>query len=216
VLNHLAEVHVDLGRYDEAREFAARQRSMAESLSDGHVTRHLLSTARADLRQGRPADAIDAYRTATAFAQRIGQLDEEIDATVGWARAAHDLGDDADALPRAQNALALAHRHQIRLLEADALAVLAAIHLGQHHLDWAVTHAERALTICQHSGARLRQARILRLLGEIRLAQHQDAAAIGHLRAAHELFTEIDIPEADDIDAVIVRHEHAERRRATE
>jgi tetratricopeptide (TPR) repeat protein len=207
LLNHLAEVHVDLGRYDQARAFAARQRSIGRGLGDGHACRSLVATARADLWQGRPADAIVSYREATMVARRIGEIDEEIDATVGWAMAAHDLGDDADALQRAQNALALAHRHQFRLSEAGALTVLAAIHLGQHHLDWAVIHAERALAICQHSGARLRQARILRLLGEIRLAQHQYAAGIDHLLAAQQLFTEIDTPEADEIRAVIAYHD---------
>jgi DNA-binding SARP family transcriptional activator/tetratricopeptide (TPR) repeat protein len=207
VLNHLAEVHVDLGRYDQARDFAARERSIAGSLGDGHACRSMISMARADLRQGKPADAVDGYRAATLLAQRLGQIDEEIDATVGWAMASHDLGDDADALQRAQNALAMAHRHQFRLSEAGALTVLAAIHLRRNHLDWAVTHAERALTICQKSGARLRQAKILRLLGEIRLAQHQNAAAISHLRAAEQLFTEIDIPEADELRAIIAQHE---------
>jgi DNA-binding SARP family transcriptional activator/tetratricopeptide (TPR) repeat protein len=204
VLNHLAEVHIDLGRYDEARDFSARQLSIARNLGDGHVCRGLIATARADLLQGRPVAAIDSYRTATLLTRQIGQIDEETEAAIGWAMASHDLGDDADALQRAQNALALAHRHQFRLWEAGALAVLAAIHLGQNHLDWAVTHAERALAICQHGGARLRQARILRLLGEIRLAQHQNAAAIGYLRAADDLFTEIDTPEAAEVRAIIV------------
>ena len=208
MLKRLAEVHNDLGRHDEARDFAARHWSIASSLgNNGHMLLSVIATANIDLRQGRLGEAIEGYRKATTMAQQTGKVGDEIEAMVGWALASHRMGDDTETLGRVQNALALAHRHQFRLEEAKTLAALATIHLGQHHLDWAMTHAERALIIAEDCGARLLQARVSRLLGEIWLAQGKDGEAVDHFGAARKLFTELGLPEADEIRSVLAERD---------
>lgn len=192
---HKAFVNIDLGRYEWVREFDTNQLAVIRNQGkERYIGISRFAIALADLRQGRAAEAIEAFRALTTLTRQLGLLANEINSLIGWAQAAHDLGDDADALTRAQNALALAHRHQYALCEAQALAVLASVHLKHRRLDWAAMHAERALVICKEGGARLTEARTLQLLSDIRCAQGHDVTAASLLRAARQMFTDMDVP----------------------
>lgn len=204
ILREMALIHVELGNYDLARDFDAHELPVARSLGrDRYIVLSRAAGAHANLRDGRPAEALASFRTMTNLARRLGLTAAEIDATIGWALAAHETGDNADALTQAQHALAQAHRRRYGLHEARALAALATIHLRHQHIDWAATHAERALAICKQGGARLTEAHVVRLLGEIRMAQGHEPAALALLRTARQMFADMGLPAARELEALL-------------
>jgi tetratricopeptide (TPR) repeat protein len=85
-------------------------------------------------------------------------------ALLGLADAHRHLGRPDEARTLVEQALTLAEQAGYRLLEGQAIHILAGVHLAQGRPDLAVKYAQDALDIHRETGYRLGQARSLALL----------------------------------------------------
>src|SRR5439155_5461123 len=81
-----------------------------------------------------------------------------------------------------------------RVLEADALAALAATDLATNTIHQAIDHARAALDIHQQTGYRLGQANTHLLLGHALHAAGQRDRAHHHVQRAHAIRTDVGAP----------------------
>ncbi|GAA4543557.1 BTAD domain-containing putative transcriptional regulator [Amycolatopsis samaneae] len=146
----LAAVRADAGHYDVAFDQAHAARSLARAVRDRPVEAEALIALGAvhHLLEHR-AEASSRFREARELSHAITQRFPETKALIGLAAARNDPGD-------ARAALALARRHGYRLLEGQALLVLA------------VVAPERTQAIEEVTRVRARFAEIGHRLGEAR------------------------------------------------
>ncbi len=177
-LESLAGVHADAGRHRQARDMAAEALRLARETGSRRVEAAALNAL--GLVQRDPAAALARHTEALEVAAAVGHAHSRIEALIGQAGAHVRLGAHAAAEQVAREALTLARDTDHRMLEGQALTVLAAATRDP------VT-AWEALTVHRETGYLLGAARTLRLLGE------------AHWPEALELFTRIGTTEGDDL-----------------
>jgi DNA-binding SARP family transcriptional activator/tetratricopeptide (TPR) repeat protein len=123
-LNNLAEVHLDAGRLVEARRLAQASLAIAEDAGDRRVQADACHTLAAlDRREG--ASGAGWEDRALALARETGYAQGEARALVGLARDRLAAGAVADAVTAARTARDTARRAGYRLVEEEAVSVLA-------------------------------------------------------------------------------------------
>jgi tetratricopeptide (TPR) repeat protein len=179
-LTESAAVHCATGRFDVAIEEAtaalvsARRSRMAKNESRAHIVLGWIYHLTGDR-----ARALTHFRQGNNVIQA---LDLKINALAGLALAANDM-------TYAMDALALARKQKMRLLEAQVLTTLAEVHLVNGEMDAARRVAEQALDLNRESGRRLDEGRALTVLGHFEPRRWQEALAvfeaIGAVHAEH-------------------------------
>lgn len=162
----LAAVHRDAGRYAAA----LREADAGLTLACEIAHRYLVAQARivmASILQelGKDDEAERQLRRALDFARAAGARDPLTAALLGLAACRRiPLG---DAFAYAEEALDMATRAGLRVLEGDAHATLARLHQHRGGHAEAVTHARQALELHRETGHRLGEARALQLLATL-------------------------------------------------
>jgi DNA-binding SARP family transcriptional activator/tetratricopeptide (TPR) repeat protein len=195
-LSNLAVMRCDQGRLDEALEHAETATHLIAELGERYTQAAAIGAlARVRYRRG----DLDAARELFADVLAVGQSSEGVyplgNARIGLAELARDAGEYGHALNEAREALDLARRARLPLVEADALTVLAGIHLRAGDAGAAREHGERALEIHTRTGNRLGQARTLMILG------YADGPAAGRERRQEstKIFADLGIPEVHPV-----------------
>ncbi|ADD42629.1 ATP-binding protein [Stackebrandtia nassauensis] len=199
-----AELCLDRGRFDEAREHADAAETIARDSGERRSQVWALKTqAVIELRQGCPAEAAERFERLLDIIGDQGFFTQRVIALVGLADARRRLGRLEAAVAHAEEALALSRAKGHRIHEGEALTALADIHLDRHRaadpaaLDQALAHAERALELQRRTGHRLGEARTLIVLAHItgHAGRDEDAARIRDEAVA--LCDHIGLPEAE-------------------
>ncbi|SIO90381.1 tetratricopeptide repeat protein [Nocardiopsis sp. JB363] len=120
-----------------------------------------------------------------AFTRNIGWALLESEEPSGLDRAQELLKRSADALADADEPLE----------QAEALALLAAVHRRKGRHTSAQETAERALAIAGEADGKLFEALALLELGRITVARDAGAEALGHLQQAAVLFSQVGRPD---------------------
>jgi tetratricopeptide (TPR) repeat protein len=109
------------------------------------------------------------------------------------------LGDAPAAVAKLHQALELFRRVGVPAAEAGSLNGLgeAARHLGR--FDQALNHHRQALAIAEERNAARQQARAHVGIGRVLRAQHATESARAHFETALELYTQLGMPEAQDV-----------------
>ncbi|MGH3917411.1 MAG: tetratricopeptide repeat protein [Pseudonocardiaceae bacterium] len=201
-LTYLGLVHWRQGRYQQAVEH--HQHSLAISREIGAPVAEAFALGNLGLvhwRQGHYQQAAEHHQHALAIYREIG-------APVGEALALTQLGlvhcqqgHYEEAADYHQQALAISRRIGDRSNEAQIRNGLAEAHHANGELDQARTQHSAALTLATETGDRYEQARAHHGLahthhtaGDLDRARHHWHQALTH-------YTELDVPDADDVRA---------------
>jgi len=198
----LGRAHTQLSEYDEARFHLERALEVYRRLGDDTNQAHVhIALGHMLYRQGRHRDALHhaeqallGYRTGDNRNWQAMALNN-----LGWCHA--QLGDYETALKHCQQALRLQQELGDRPGEAatsDSLG-LAYHHLGRH--TDAVASYRQALTLYRDHGDRYYEADTLVRLGETQHASGDDDAARDTWRAALAILTDLDHPDAEQVQA---------------
>jgi tetratricopeptide (TPR) repeat protein len=164
-LNGLAALHRDTGRHARALELAQDARSLAEDTGERRLEAEALNTlASIHQRLARHQQAIHGHEQALRLARDIEARYPEAQALVGLAVAHRHAGQPDRASSYAGIAISLTRRAG-RVLEGQALAAAAAVHLDQDEFDLALHRGRQAATLYRETGHRLGEARSLLVLG---------------------------------------------------
>lgn len=155
----------------------------------------------------RAGEAGAPRQEALKFAAEAGYRQGETVALTGLAQAQADLGDYDTAVTTAEQALDVARKTRLRLLEGHALVALASISLDRGQQADARAHAAAALAVHRETGHMLGQSRAERLLGL--LGEAQAGSPLQESRAPATDVAPVDQWLAIDIDEAL-----AERRRS--
>ncbi len=193
--NGIAWVYLERGRHAEAEAAASAALAMAEKLGAyRQIVTAKTTLGAVDRQLGRPDRAVD--RLLSALAQAAGgDVETRTGALLGLAVTVHRRR-PGDALAYAQEALAISHRAGFRLIEGQALVTLAEIHLARDRPGHARHHSQRALDLLRGTGHVFGQARAWQVLGDALDRGGDPATARAARNRAHQIFTDLDAPEA--------------------
>ncbi|MBP2340227.1 DNA-binding SARP family transcriptional activator/predicted negative regulator of RcsB-dependent stress response [Saccharothrix coeruleofusca] len=200
----LALSYVLRGRYADAISEASRAVALAvdrENLKGHCDAKNVLGEAL--LGAGRVADAMARHTEALRIAEETSYPWGTCAARRGLARAHHAAGRLDEARYSAGQALDSAVRYRLRVAEVEVLALLGRVLLDQGEVAGALEHAQRAGELSRATGQRLVLARSEHLAGDARAALGDPAGAAARWRAALELFTAVDAPEAEVVRALL-------------
>ncbi|HEX6686020.1 MAG TPA: BTAD domain-containing putative transcriptional regulator [Candidatus Limnocylindrales bacterium] len=123
----LARVLRDRGEPEEAMRHARTALSLARDHEDDFREAAAHATIGGiHLRLGQPSQAAERHSRALDLAAGVGDRYTQTEATIGLAAALHATGAADGATAHVRQALSVAREHEYRLLECDALTVLAA------------------------------------------------------------------------------------------
>ncbi|WP_051731947.1 AfsR/SARP family transcriptional regulator [Kitasatospora phosalacinea] len=183
-LSCLSCAHTDLGDHATGRLLAHSALAAARAgRSRALEANAQLALAAAHLRARRPAEAATAYHEALRSAEASGDRHPQAAALAGLAAAR--LGTDPPAALRtAERARALARDAEYRMLEGDALTVLARVHVRLCEPHTALALGADALALHRTTGHRPGEARTRLVLALAAAALGADADAVRHRREA--------------------------------
>ncbi|MFE0255398.1 BTAD domain-containing putative transcriptional regulator [Streptomyces sp. NPDC059010] len=196
MLDAVAKIHVDLGRYDEALIQAERALDMVRSSGRPWIQATLLNTVAAAHRASAHADrSLRTHGQALALAREVRHRRTEADSLLGLSLTYQHLGRHDEARGHAEEALGLARDHSFGVVEGQALTVLCAAADSEGAHAKAVELGRQALSSHRHTGHRLGEARTLLTLGRALRNNGQDPAAAALMRQqAQAVFAEVGVP----------------------
>jgi DNA-binding SARP family transcriptional activator/tetratricopeptide (TPR) repeat protein len=201
-LCNLGIVEERLGRYRQAAR--AQEQSLAIAREIGaRDTEYLalLNLGIARLRLGRCALAADDLRRALALCREYGYRAYTAVALTRMGDVCLCQGSPDDATGYLQQAQALFQEMGDRSGEADALNSLGEVLIATGQLDGAHTRHAAAFELARPIGDKYQQARALGGLGSAYHAGGDQDQARRYWRQALSLFTELGVPEADEVRA---------------
>jgi tetratricopeptide (TPR) repeat protein len=199
-VGNLGVVYEMMGRQDEAIESHQKALTIFRQIGDrGGVGRSLDNLGSVYWRQGRYAEAVRSHEEGLAILRELGDRSSEAETLNGLGRAHLALGHTAEALDHFEEALALAERIDNRIRQTSALIGLGDTLRRTGHPGRALARYQSALALADHTGDRYERGRALEGIGHVlRDAGHTEAAR-RHWTEALEIFTELDIAEADRV-----------------
>jgi tetratricopeptide (TPR) repeat protein/transcriptional regulator with XRE-family HTH domain len=202
VKHDLALLHMDSGRLRAAAEAAADALALAVENDDRrnqanihNVLGHLASLDR------RPQQALAEHDRALELADETGAQFTEAEARIGLAVAFRRQRQYGRSVAEAGKALKLARQGRYAVLEGQAVTVLGETLLASGDARRAAEHARVAVDQHSRTGYRLGLARALRLYGEATAQAGRSGA--DHWRAALAILTDLGVPEATEVAALL-------------
>src|SRR5262249_23266898 len=114
-LNNLAELHLDAGRPEEARELAGSSLALARESGDQRLEVDANNTLGAVTRvHGDPATAVRYHQRALETARKAGYRQGEAAALIGLAQDQSDLGSREEARASVEQALLITRQTGLR------------------------------------------------------------------------------------------------------
>ncbi|WP_461119220.1 AfsR/SARP family transcriptional regulator [Saccharothrix stipae] len=204
--NNAGIVHERLGQYEAA---VAHHRHALDLAADDPAGRayalHGLGIAHQGL--GRLADALAHLGEAMALAEETGNRGLEGYTAQGLGSAHLGLGRYDEAAEHHRHALAVGEETGNRGLQAEALNGLGDTDRAAGRPSRAVAHHRRALALAAETGDRYQQARAHDGLGD---ALGDTPESRDHRDRALALYTDMGVPEAEQLRTSTGPHEHGE------
>ncbi|MFJ9871383.1 AfsR/SARP family transcriptional regulator [Streptomyces sp. NPDC101165] len=202
MLDAVAKINLELGRYDEAQIQAERAFTMVKASGRTWIQATILNTVAAAQRKLAHVDrSILTHSQALALACEARHRRSEADSLLGLALTHLRLDQHDKARSQAEQALGLAREYGFRVVEGQALTVLSATAESLSAHATAVTLGREALAVHSETGHRLGEARTLVTLA--RALQKADGAAAELMgQQALDIFSEVGVPAevAKDLD----------------
>jgi DNA-binding SARP family transcriptional activator len=201
-LGNLGYIEERQGRYQHAARH--QQQSLAIARENGHGTTEcvaLINLGTIELRQDRCQSAAGYLYRALTLCRDTGYRFFEADALTKISGMCLRQGRPQDATSHLQAALALYQETGNRSGEADALNILGEILLATGQPGHARTQHSTALSLANQIGDKYQQAHAHHGLGHAYRATENPTRAHSHWQAALDLYTELDVPEADQVRA---------------
>ncbi|MDT5037826.1 MAG: hypothetical protein QOE03_3011 [Micromonosporaceae bacterium] len=204
-LVNLGVVEGRLGRdrlsADHHEQALTRYRQAGDREGEANALNNL---GNAEVRLGRLGPAADHLGQALALCRHLANRGGEAWTLDGLGTLHTRLGQPARATEHHRRALATFRETGQRDGEAWALNGLGEAALAAGRPADALTHHARAHTIAVEVGARVQQARAHTGLGHAHRTLNQSAGAGQHYRQALAIYTELDMPDADQIRAHLI------------
>lgn len=193
----LAVLHCGCGRFEQASALAESTVALARDKGHREFEVHGLNALAAGyLRRAEYTTAIKTYRTAIDLALQLDERCEALaEAHIGMAGASMHVDDLQQARNHVEHGLVVAQNGGLRLLEAQALTVLAQVHFARRDFDTALEVGAKALPLHDTMGHRLGQGRTHELLGDTRWHLGDVDRAIDHWEHAERLLGCLDTGE---------------------
>ncbi|GAA2639376.1 tetratricopeptide repeat protein [Dactylosporangium fulvum] len=199
-LNNMGILFQRQGRYDELLALLD-EALVAARAADSRATqaRILGNMGVAHVERGDQGAALRHLREALAIHRDLGNRTGEAIALINISRAHHQRGDDGRAYGEACDALAILRETGDRAATASALNAVgeAVLRLGRP-AEAEACHRE-ALEVAIEIGSLFSQARAHTGLGDVHQATADPAAAAHHWRQALAAYTDLDVPEAQQV-----------------
>ncbi|MFB7950171.1 BTAD domain-containing putative transcriptional regulator [Kitasatospora phosalacinea] len=183
-LTCLSSAHTDLGDHPTGQLLAHGALTAARAVRNRALEANAqLALGTAHFRAHRPAEAAAAHREALRLAEAAGDRHPQAAALSGLAAALLDT-DPRAALRCAEDALGLAREAGFRMLEGDALTVLARVRTRLGEPRTALSLGADALALHRATGHLPGEARTRLVLALAAAALGADADAVRHRREA--------------------------------
>jgi DNA-binding SARP family transcriptional activator/Tfp pilus assembly protein PilF len=190
-LNHLAGVHWQQGRYQQAAEYLLQVLALFGQIGDRNGQGHALNNLGLVRRfQGRYQEAVGLHRQALTIYRETGDLAGQTLALNALGAGEGRQGRYHQAARSLRHALALATQIGDRIAECNAFLNLGIIGLRQGRYQRAADHLGRALAMSREVGYPSGEAEALIRLGDVRLRQGHPDEAAGQLHEALALYRE--------------------------
>jgi len=201
-LANLGDVEGRLGRYRPAADHYAQVLTLCRETGDGDVEAHALNgLGEVEVRSGRYGQAGDHFQQALTLYRQSGNHTGEASTLDSLGTLHIHLGQPAQATGHYQQALTIARETSNRGREACALNGLGEAADAAGRPTDALTHHTAAHTIAADTGDRDQQARAHTGLGHAHHALGTPTQARHHYQHALNLYTDLGVPEADQIRA---------------
>jgi tetratricopeptide (TPR) repeat protein len=199
-LSNIGVVHQGRGEYDKAVEFHERALATARQVGDRLCELTVLGNLGIVFAKwGRHDDALEHYERALRIARDIGDREGEAEIENNAAIVHRERGDCPAAIEHHRRGLTIAREIGDRRAEASCLNGLGeALRACGQRAESAATHRE-ALGLAKEIGDRFQQARALDGQAHERDASGDHSRAHQLWTAALELYTELGVPEADEV-----------------
>jgi tetratricopeptide (TPR) repeat protein len=199
-LNNMGDLMIRMGDVDRAAEYYA-QIAGAGALSRQHEAIVLINAAHVHRRTGAYETALTNYRAALAIAMELGDRRTQVDTLIGIGATFHNTGRYGEALIHHERALAISRSISERYEEAVALRHLGEVLTASGRYRGAVEHLRLAYALSTEINVPDEKAKALASLGTALLHVQGDEAARRPWEEALRLFTTLDLPEAQDLQA---------------
>jgi len=201
-LDNLGLVYQRQGRHQQAAEHHQQAltlyRELGHQVGQAYAADNLGTVHQ---RQGRHQQAAEHHQQALALAREIGHRAGEAHALDNLGTVYQRQGRHQQAAEHHQQALTLYRELGHRTGEARALNGVGETHHATGHPEQAYAHHAAALTLAGQIGDRYEQARAHSGLAHTDYATGELDQAHHHWRQALGLYTDLGVPQADDVHA---------------
>jgi tetratricopeptide (TPR) repeat protein/transcriptional regulator with XRE-family HTH domain len=205
-LADLAAAETELGSYDEAAEHVRRALPVLRNANDQVREAGALSRiGELDLRRGQLAQAADFFEQALAICRSIDHPNGVADNLVGLGEVSMRQGEHQQAIGYLREALDLHRKCGHQFGEIMTLRCLAQALNGAGQLATARAELETALRLAGETGNIYEQANAHRDLAENYHRAAADEQARRHWRRALSLYTQLGVPEADQVRSALAQ-----------
>jgi len=208
-LTSLGTVYCRQGHYSQAAEHHQQAlilfREIGDRAGEANALDNLGLVYR---RQGYYPQAVEHHQQALALCREIGYRSGEADVLTSLGTVYCRQGHYGQAAEHHQRALALFREIGYHGGEVEALNGAGEAHYGTGQLREACIQHTAALTLAVQIGERYEQARAHNGLAHIHHAAGELDQARHHWRLALTLYTDLGVPDADDIQAHLAAFDH--------
>ncbi|MFJ3671441.1 AfsR/SARP family transcriptional regulator [Streptomyces sp. NPDC090106] len=212
VLKNLASVEGQRGRYVQAAEHLRHALELLRRIGNQYLLAHSLNDlGTVETRLGLLDSAGSRQEQALDLFREIGDRYGEAGALLGLGTVLTRRGEHTRAAGLHREALAIYGQNGDRDGEARALVGLGEAVNSCGLPEEALTHYADALSIAEDTGIRGVQARAHSGLGDAHGALGASGSAVGHYERALTLFTELGMPDAENVRRKLASTREAER-----
>jgi len=197
-LGNLGIIYEIISRQDEAIENHQQALTIFRQVGDhGGVGRTLDNLGSVFFRQGRYHEALHHHEQALAILRELGDRTSEAETLNSLGRVHLRLEHTTEALDYFEQALALADRIDNRVRQTSALVGLGDTLRLTGHPGRALARYQTALDLAGQTGDRYERAHALEGIGHVLCDSGHTEPARRHWTEALEIYTDLDIAEAD-------------------
>ena len=213
-LHYLGALDLQKGRYQPAADHLQRALSLYREAGDLSAEAHVMATlGDLDLRQGRYQQAADCARQALALFHDTGNRFGEAYGLGILGSADLRQGCCQQAASHHQQALVLSREIGDRSGEARALNRIGEVLVATSQPDRARSQHAGALALASKIGDKYQQARAHHGLAHTHQAASEPEQARDHLQRALALYTDLGVPDADQVRAELTAADNHGYRR---
>jgi len=203
-LTSLAVIHHRRGHYADALEKTEASLAIRRELDDARGQAVCLGNlGQIHRRLGQYREALECSRDSFVIFQRLNDRISAAGVLAGVAEIHEQLDRFADAVSSYEQALAITRELGHRVLEVSTLTNLGRANRRLGRLDEALARQRESMALSESMDDRYYRAEAMRELGATLLDMGDEPGAAAHWRSALRLFTELGVPDADEVRSLL-------------